>query len=667
MHASLSRFSRAVGIIAAAAVGLVAQEASEPPVRAFIVTASRVEEDALEAPAQTIVITAEEIAASGAANLPEALARTAGVVFRSTSSEAQAEISMRGFGENSSGRVLVLVDGRHLNNPDMQAINWLAVPLADVERIEVLHGASSVRYGSGAVGGVVNIITKQARKGMASEAGLSVGSFGENRQRYSLDIGGERAGITASAEQYGTDGYRDRTGYRSAAAAVRGYFDIADALTLTAGASLSDVFYEMPGGLLEAAYEDDPSAALNYEDEAREGTYTAELGVEWNPTEAVSARMPLFYSYKNIASDMESWTAFTDRSMQTVQASPLAVWNSAAGFAELRLTGGADFSAALLAVDTYGEKERTTKTNAFEVSQFSIGPFLTLRATVFEVLSLEGGLRYDRSTITAENRDGSVDGDVTHEAVVYDAGVVYRPIEGTKVYARYGTLFRYPFTDEQASLYGFGGDVLLTDLEAEKGFNLEGGFSIALGKVATLDASIYMMEMNDEIAYNGSTFRNENLDATARVGGDAALRVAPLAFLELEGAYGYVDARFVDGANEDERVPLVSEHQVDAALTLKAPFGLSATGTASFRSEAFQGGDFANAQAEIPAFAVYGLTIRFVPEAFGGNLEFTAKVENLLDEGYAPYQYYGWTGADFGTSYYPATGRGFSLGARYRY
>ncbi|GAB1483627.1 hypothetical protein MASR2M78_24430 [Treponema sp.] len=177
----------------------------------------------------------------------EVLSKVASVNFRTYSSEAQAEVSMRGFGENSSGRVLVLVDGRRLNNPDMQTINWLSVPLSDVERIEVLQGASSVRYGNNAVAGVINIITKQAKKGVTSSSSLSAGLNGENRESFSVNIGGERSGLLASAEHYGTQGHRERSAYRSASASVRGYFDLSDTLTLNAGASLNDVNYQMPG------------------------------------------------------------------------------------------------------------------------------------------------------------------------------------------------------------------------------------------------------------------------------------------------------------------------------------------------------------------------------------------------------------------------------------
>jgi iron complex outermembrane recepter protein len=135
--------------------------------------------------------------------------------------------------------------------------------------------------------------------------------------------------------------------------------------------------------------------------------------------------------------------------------------------------------------------------------------------------------------------------------------------------------------------------------------------------------------------------------------------VSPTPFVELRGTYGYVDAVFTGGVNEDEHVPLVSAHRVDAEIVFSSSFGLSLAPSASFRSEAYQGGDFTNELDTIDAYTVYGLTLRFVPAAADGALQVVAKAENLFDLSYAPLVYSG--------SYYPAAGRSFSVSASYRY
>ncbi len=638
--------------------------APEKADRTYVVTASRVEEEALQAPAQVSVVTAEEIVASGARSVVEVLRNVVGVTFRNASNAAQAEVTMRGFGENSSGRVLVLVNGRRLNNPDMQAIDWLSVNLADVDRIEVLQGSAAARYGDKAVGGVINIITRRP-SGNRVEVALAAGSFGENRESFSASVGDEARGLTIAGEHYGTEGYRERSGYRSANASVRGVIDLTDTLSLTARASLADIFFEMPGGLTVAQLEDDPRQAKYGADESREHSYGLEATADWQPASGLSASLPVAYSIKDIALDMASWGTYTDRLVQDFSLLPQAALEARVGAFPLRLVGGVDLRSAFLDITTYGETQRVTKTNSFDASQFSVGPYLSGRLGLTESLSVEGGVRYDRQTIAAENADGSVDESKTHEAFVWDAGLTYRPVEAAKVYLRYSTLFRYPFTDEQAALYGYGTDVFLDDLEAERGRNAEIGAAVDLGRKFSAGASAYWLEMENEIAYNSLTFRNENLDDTRRLGGDLSLAFAPAAFAEFRGTYGYVDAVFTSGADRWERVPLVNAHRLDVELTLTAPFGLSVSPNVSFRGDAAQAGDTANAQDNIEAFAVYGLTCRFAPPAARGAFQVTAKVDNLFDLAYAPVAYY--RSYDDTTWYYPASGRSFSVSGSYRY
>ena len=145
----------------------------------IVVTASRAGRAAAEMPQNVSIITARDIEKSGAANVVEAMKNVGGVEFRSTSgNSAQAEIALRGFGENSFGRVLVLLDGQRLNRPDMAGINWLQIPLANVERIEILRGGQSALYGDNATAGVINIVTHKGTAEPVTAAGVDVASWG---------------------------------------------------------------------------------------------------------------------------------------------------------------------------------------------------------------------------------------------------------------------------------------------------------------------------------------------------------------------------------------------------------------------------------------------------------------------------------------------------------
>ena len=140
----------------------------------IVVTATRDTQEIRKIPANISVITAEEIEEINATTIVDVLDNLPGVHFTTISgNEAQAGIDMRGFGglgENAFGKVLVMIDGRRLNRPDMVPMNLLQIPLSSVERIEVVRGANSVLYGDNAVAGVINIITKKG--GVESKMGM---------------------------------------------------------------------------------------------------------------------------------------------------------------------------------------------------------------------------------------------------------------------------------------------------------------------------------------------------------------------------------------------------------------------------------------------------------------------------------------------------------------
>jgi iron complex outermembrane recepter protein len=643
------------------------ETASEDPVFTFVVTASRVEEDILSSSAHVTVITADDIVESGETSIVRLLDKVAGLQFNGALGESQGQVSMRGFGENAHGRVLVMVDGRKLNNPDMEGINWLGISLSDIERIEVLRGPASVLYGNHAVGGVINIITKKPSRNASVSASASVGSFQENQERVSVSLGGKASGVSASVEHFSTEGYRERSFHRTLNASLKGFLDVSETLTFSLGGRYAWMFYQMPGGLTEEEFTANPKQALNLEDEATDHVFSTDADLTWYAGDLLMVDIPLSYEYKNIGVDMASWGSYTDRIINTFSARPQGVYENSMGLFPLRITGGLDAYTAFYEVNQYSDQERTGKTNEYTLIQYSLGPYLTGSVDITDSLGIDGGVRYDFSYLTAQQIfGGTAEGDGWQNALVFDGGVVFRPTRITKLFARGGRLFRYPFIDEQVQLTGFGLQGYIEDLTPEKGFNLEGGFSIE-GRSGRIDVSGYFMQLKDEIAWwtdpdAGSpdeTSRNINLDKTRRIGSDLEVTFSPVDFLEMTGTYSYVLATYIDGANKGKRIPLVSDHAADGGINVSLPFGLSFGPSVSFRSSAFRGGDNANEQDPIDSCYVLNASARFVAERVPGNLVITAEIKNLLDTSYAPYIYY--------NSYYPAAGRSFKIGASYSY
>ncbi len=134
------------------------QAEEETPEAEVVVTAARRRQPKETASAPVAVITAAEIAAAGASTAAEALRDVPGLhIPRQGALGATSVPSLRG---SSGGQVLVLIDGRRANNPQNGETDLSDIPTANIERIEVVRGGASALYGSDAVGGVINIITK---------------------------------------------------------------------------------------------------------------------------------------------------------------------------------------------------------------------------------------------------------------------------------------------------------------------------------------------------------------------------------------------------------------------------------------------------------------------------------------------------------------------------
>lgn len=123
-----------------------------------VITATMIEETLFEVPANVTVITSKDIQEKNAITVTDVLKDAPGVFVDRPKGLADSSggIQIRGFGENN---ILVLYDGVPVNSAYSGSVDWSAIPIDTIERIEIAKGAASSLYGGKAVGGVINIIT----------------------------------------------------------------------------------------------------------------------------------------------------------------------------------------------------------------------------------------------------------------------------------------------------------------------------------------------------------------------------------------------------------------------------------------------------------------------------------------------------------------------------
>jgi vitamin B12 transporter len=213
---TISNISRRVRFVILGCSSVAAHAAAQAPARpldSVVVVASRT---SLGDAARAVdVITHDDIVRSTAHTVADLLSERLGVDVYGRSA-AQADISLRG---STAEQTLVLVDGVRVS--DAQSAHYaldLAVPLDAIERIEILRGGGSAMYGTDAVGGVINIITKRGTE--RADVRADGGAYGTAGGAVSAGASHGGLAINGATEYEKSDGYRAGTDYRIGQARV---------------------------------------------------------------------------------------------------------------------------------------------------------------------------------------------------------------------------------------------------------------------------------------------------------------------------------------------------------------------------------------------------------------------------------------------------------------
>ena len=167
----------------------------------------------------TSVITAEEIERSPEQTLPAILSREPGIqvtnLFGGVNA-ARSVVDMRGFGAAAAINTLFLINGRRITDLDIRGVDLASIPRESIERIEITRGNSGVvLYGDGAIGGVINIVTKT---GVGLKPGGRIegafGSFGYREGNGSVQGSNGPWSASIYGNAIGSQGYRDNNEYR---------------------------------------------------------------------------------------------------------------------------------------------------------------------------------------------------------------------------------------------------------------------------------------------------------------------------------------------------------------------------------------------------------------------------------------------------------------------
>jgi iron complex outermembrane receptor protein len=651
-----------------------------------VVTATRAREQVNQVPANVSVVTARQIEQSGATTMVEVLDKLESIQFRDYSgNSSQSLIDMRGFGgDNPYGKSLIMLDGRRINRPDMSSINWLQIPLNNIERIEVVRGASGVLYGDTAIGGVINIITKKGTGEPKFNASFIMGSYG---------LHDERVGVTGSADKWTyaligennfTFGYRERSKFLSQGGGFDVGYDASDLFNVSFGASFNKTDYQMPGYLTKTQMEQDPRQYQNAppelysittpDDDGSDKYTNVNLGVKslWGSMGELDINF--LYGNKDIQTNMKSWFLLANTRMDTYGITPKYVLAKEIFGFKNELILGLDYYNEAYNKEFFSSRERTTTTSWADLTRDSLGCYVRDAFSLLKNLILNAGYRSERAAIKGSNTDVATpannftDQEKHYNAEAYEAGLTWLVGQQSKIFAKYATVYRIPFLDEVAMFNGYSGGTLFNkNLEKEKGISAEAGTEFYPLDRLKVGLTVFRIDMEDEISWFATglfTGYNKNQDKTRHDGAEISLSYLWEKRARLYGNFTYHLATFENGPYNKKEMPLVPNRLANAGVEIYLPYDLMLRPEVRYVGDAFLSQDYNNIAEKLDSYTLINLYLSYKPSF--GKIHMTAffGAENLGDVKYASFGSYNVPayGAGGPNTYYPMPGITFKGG-----
>jgi outer membrane receptor for ferrienterochelin and colicins len=542
------------------AASAAAQEPSAPRVdtlRPVVVTGSRTERPLAETPVSTQVIGAKEIEESGARNVAELLEEQPGLYL---------EPSFAGAGPQLQGLdptyTLILIDGQRAIGRIGGVIDLERYPLEDVERVEIVRGASSALYGSDALAGVINIITKSTKKPFEVDA---LAGYGDRRAldlRARLGVSGSPGWASVSGGFHREDSYdldasdiaTSGSEREQSEGAVRGRYTLSRAFGVAASAEYR---YRAQDGIDESG----GGAVLDRRNRTEEAVFS--LGPEWSPSAATRLTLRAAYSIfrDQFLLDQRAGTALDD--YQDTR--------------EQMLQGGAQLDQwlhahhlATVGAEGFYEKLRSDRLQTGQGDRTRGALYVQDEWTLLEqpLFVLLPGARLDVDS-----------GFGTHATP--RAALRVDPVSGVTLRASFGLGFRAPDFREQLLFFENPGAGYVVEgnpeLDPERSRSWNVSAEVAPWQSVWASLALFRNDLADMISTNLVTaggaggpmrFVYQNIASAHTQGLDASVRLTPMPGLRLDFGYSYTETR---DEVLDRPLPGRPTHRGTLSLTHREP------------------------------------------------------------------------------------------------
>lgn len=612
------QFSRlALAVALAPSISLAASDTSEYELPPLVITRAT----PLKAPAQASVkvIDRKQIEESAASSLIDVLRSQAGIQIRDIMGDGnRAAISLRGFGENAANNTLVLVDGRRLNQPSQTGPDLNSVPLANIERIEIIRGAGTVLYGDQAVGGVINIITRTPANSEAYiESNIGSHDLEAYRGHISQQLGAGFS-VYASGETRNTDNYRDHNNANYSNAFARLRYDHDSGHALYEYQTVDDELL-YPDGLTLAARRADrkQSNAQSWNDSK---TQVHRFAIEQQLNEIWTTNLDYSHSDQDGVGSFGPGYEFNQGTrIETFSPRLTARFDSPLGYAEWLL--GHDHISSDYQYKASWGNTLTQQTQRDWYTQFSQNLDHDVTLTL-GYRSSEADDNNKGERLKHRDREGSS-----------SIGLSWQANRQTRVFIKREDVLRWANVNDNASTLP---DIVF--LKPQTGESWESGIEWDDG-TQRYQASAFRLDLQDEIMYDSEVINpfgfmgkgaNINLDKTRRDGLLLETERQLTQRLSLGGQYSYTDATYRDGSFKGNDVPWVAPHSASAHLSYEILPGLKSYVEAVYTGNRHYSGDDANSQQKAGSYTLLNAALGYDYKQFNSKL----RVNNLTGKQY---------------------------------
>ena len=612
------------------------------------VTAARSSSPSITSSIPITVITRKIIDESHVNNLVTLLKGQANIVVRDTSGTgAKATVDLGGFGDSAASNKVVLIDGRRISNPDISEVDWTQIPLAQVERIEIMQGGGSVLYGEGAVGGVINIITRIPESG--GNIGFSAGSYGSSKGHVRAGAVNENVRVEANFSGDRSDGYRKNSKLERSDGGARVEVDLNDSVMLHASGSYHRDSFGLPGNLTAVEITSfGRKHSITPNDYGNSNDSFIDAGVMFN-TQSFEADLPVSVRRRESFSHSDFGGGFTFDSnslLKTLSTRPKVIWNHSQENIHSSVTLGADIDR----VD--GRVSGLTA----EQNRSGYYGFVTI-SDAEQKYVLSGGLRSER----VEDVDVLGKNAIVNTQTAYDLGASVA-MGDFRLRLNHNRSIRMPRLDERTPIWP--ATAFRTDLLPQTGKH----YLASLRYSATdfwLEATVSRADLKNELYFDptvGFVGQNENYsDPTRRDLFVVSANWNAHALAKMSANYTYTKAIFMGGAFSGNAVPGISKQRVGASWQADWAEGFSTTLFATYVGKMSVINDQANAQQKLGSY----LNFDAVASYRWHDIDAFVRVDNLTNQKYSTMAAVNPSGTRLG--YYTAPEISFRTGVSYHF